>query len=93
MRFQLLTAASLKIAVFWDIAPWCHEVVVSEVRTAYKTLVYFKETKRRYIPKGCNIQEIKCFLEGGKGVFGAFPTNSKNSPNKLAMSLSPSFRM
>jgi hypothetical protein len=70
VRFQVLTAAGMKITAFWDIAH-CNLVVVDRrfrgayclhyqlmetVRTS-ETSVFNKETTRRYIPEGYNLQE------------------------------------
>jgi hypothetical protein len=74
VRFQVLTAASMKMTAIWDVAPcsplnWTD---VSEARTASNiwvmlqavrssvTLVYFKKTTRCYIPDGCNHLNTPC---------------------------------
>jgi hypothetical protein len=35
VRFQVLTAASMKFTVFWDVAPWSNRVVVRRYRGVY----------------------------------------------------------
>jgi hypothetical protein len=73
VRFQVLTASSMKFGVFWDIAP-CSLVGVDRcfrgvlppsserwmmaVRTSAISL-YFNETARRYIPEDFKLDEIK----------------------------------
>jgi hypothetical protein len=76
VRLQVLTAASVKIKAFWDIAPcslfkvdrrfrctYClhHQgVMVEAVRTSEMS-VYSNKTKRRYIPEDSNILLNKKF--------------------------------
>jgi hypothetical protein len=76
MRYQVLTAASMKMIVFWDIAP-CSPVVadhISEVRTASiframmmeavrksETSVYYNETIRRNIPEDYHLYTVTWF--------------------------------
>jgi hypothetical protein len=64
LRFQVLTAASMKITAFWDVAS-CSIVEVPDVSGVYtvsinammmaarasETLVYFNKITRRYIPE------------------------------------------
>jgi hypothetical protein len=58
VRFQVLTAASVKIRVFWDVAPCSHievdrrfrALMMEAVRT-YETSVNFNVTTRQYIPE------------------------------------------
>jgi hypothetical protein len=72
MRFQVLTAASMKAKAFWDIE-LCSlvEVDVSEVLTASiirammmkvvctsETSVYFNETTRPYITESCHLHKL-----------------------------------
>jgi hypothetical protein len=65
MRFQVLTVASLKFRVFWDVAPCSHIEVGRRFRGAYylyhqgddeavrtfETSANFNVTTRRYIPE------------------------------------------
>jgi len=67
VRFQVLTAASMKFRVFWDVAPCSHVEVDRRFRGAYclhhqgalmmeavrtsETSVNFNLTTRRYIPE------------------------------------------
>jgi hypothetical protein len=62
VKFQVLTAASMLVTVFWDVTP-CS--LVSEVLTAsiirtvistYEMSVSFYETKRRNIPEYGHLQ-------------------------------------
>jgi hypothetical protein len=52
MRFQILTAASMKIRAFWaiDIA------LIMEAVSTSETSVYYSETTGRNIPEGSNLQ-------------------------------------
>jgi hypothetical protein len=58
VRFQVLTAASMKFRIFWDVAPCSHvevdrryiALMMEAVRTS-ETSVNFNETTRRYIPE------------------------------------------
>jgi hypothetical protein len=52
MRFQILTAASMKITSFWDTASIIK--AMKAVRTS-ETMVYFNETTWRHIPEGCHL--------------------------------------
>jgi hypothetical protein len=67
VRFQVLTAASMKFRVFWDVAPCSHVEVVRRFCGAYylhhqsalmmeavstsETSVNFNVTTRHYIPE------------------------------------------
>jgi hypothetical protein len=69
VRIQILTAASLKLAAFWDIVPCSPVEVDGRFRGAYsitlkmnrartsETSVYFRRTTRRCIPEGCHLNE------------------------------------
>jgi hypothetical protein len=50
LRFQVITAASVKMTAFWDIS-----LIMEAVRTS-ETSVYFNETTWRYIPEGCYLR-------------------------------------
>jgi hypothetical protein len=58
MRFQVLTAASMKTTAFWDIAPLSLGVgrrfraiaLMMKAVSTSETSVYFNETTQRYIP-------------------------------------------
>jgi hypothetical protein len=69
VRFQALTAASMKFRVFWDIAPCSHVEVDRRLRDAYclhhqgdyavrtsETSVNFNVTTQRYIPKDSELR-------------------------------------
>jgi hypothetical protein len=77
MRYQVLTAASMKMIAFWDIAP-CSPVVadhISEVRTASiirammmmeavrksETSVCYNETTRHNIPEDYHLYTVTWF--------------------------------
>jgi hypothetical protein len=49
VRFQVLTAANMKMIVFWDIVP--SSVVMMEAVSTSETSVNFYQTIRRNIPK------------------------------------------
>jgi hypothetical protein len=62
VRFRFLTAASINMTAFWDVAP-CNLVdvdwrfislIMVAVRTSEKS-VYFNETTRHYIPDICHL--------------------------------------
>jgi hypothetical protein len=71
MRFQVLTAASVKMAAFWDIAPYnpveldrhfrgacCLHHQGTPIMEAVLTSVYLNETTRRYVLEGCHFQQV-----------------------------------
>jgi hypothetical protein len=74
MRAQVLTAATVKIAAFWDIAPcrfvdrrfrgtyYIHgkgdEVLMMEAVCTSETSIYFSETTRCYISVSYNAQDL-----------------------------------
>jgi hypothetical protein len=74
VRFQVLTAASMKFRVFWDVAPCSHVEVYRHFRGAYclhlygtlkmeavctsKTSVNFNVTTWRYIPENSKLHKI-----------------------------------
>jgi hypothetical protein len=75
MTFQILTAVSMKMTAFWDIAPCSVEIDRRlEVRTASiigamteavcisEKLVNFNRTIRRYIPLGWHLQFPCCLF-------------------------------
>jgi hypothetical protein len=62
LRFHVLTAASMKIKISWDVGP-CSlfgvdrrfiALMIEAVRTS-ETSVYSNETMLRYIPEGSNL--------------------------------------
>jgi len=53
LRFQVLTAASIKMAVFWNIAP---NVLIMEALRTSETSVYFNETARHSVTEDCHLQ-------------------------------------
>jgi hypothetical protein len=64
VTFQVLTAANMKITVFWDVAP-CSLVetdrpMMEAVNTS-ETSVNFYETTRRSIPEGCYFHTFICW--------------------------------
>jgi hypothetical protein len=74
VRFQALTAASMKFRVFWDVAP-CSLVEFSRrFRGTYclhpqsdeysssETSVKFNETTRPYIPEDSKLKILKMFV-------------------------------
>jgi hypothetical protein len=69
MRFQVLTAASMKFRVFWDVAP-CSPVKVDRrfialmmeaVRTS-ETSVNFNVTTLHYIPEDSKLHNCNTFF-------------------------------
>jgi hypothetical protein len=71
VRFQVITAASMKFRVFWDVAPCSHAEVYGRFRGAYciirvmmelvrtsETSVNFNVTTRRCIPEDTKLREI-----------------------------------
>jgi hypothetical protein len=64
VRFQVLTAASVRMTAFWDIAP-CSITEADCFRSMYclhhqgKTLVNFYETTWCNIPEGCHLHLFK----------------------------------
>jgi hypothetical protein len=50
LGFEVLTAASMKVAVFWVVAP------CSLVLAASETMVNFYQTTRRYNPEGSHLR-------------------------------------
>jgi hypothetical protein len=59
VRFQVLTAASMKFRVFWGVAPCNHVEVylmMAAVHTS-ETSVNFNVTTRRYIPEDTKFQQ------------------------------------
>jgi hypothetical protein len=60
MRFQVLTAASMKMLVFWDMAQFSlveveRIVLIMQTVSTSETSVYFIETTRRNISEGSNL--------------------------------------
>jgi hypothetical protein len=55
LRFQVLTAASTKIA-FWDIAPCSFVALIVEAVSTSETSVNFCENTRRNNSEGCYLQ-------------------------------------
>jgi hypothetical protein len=51
VRFQVLTAAGMKMTAFWDIAPCHHSFLMIEVVSTSKTSVDFYETIRHFFPR------------------------------------------
>jgi hypothetical protein len=69
LRFQVLTTASMKIKISWDVGPRSPfgvdrrfiALMVEAVRTS-ETSVYSNETMLRYIPEGSNLLYFWIFL-------------------------------
>jgi hypothetical protein len=84
VRFQVLTAASMKMTAFFNIAPCSLEVdqrfialVMQGVRTS-ETSVYFNESTRRYIPESCHLQFISRSIKVHDNFWrGSIPEGSK----------------
>jgi hypothetical protein len=51
VRFQVLTAASMKITVFWDVASCSLIAVMMEAVSTSETLINFYKTARCNVPK------------------------------------------
>jgi hypothetical protein len=70
VRFHVITAAIIKMRVFWDIAPCSLDdldrrfrqfiVLMMQVVRISETSVCFNETTRRYIPENCHLIYIFC---------------------------------
>jgi hypothetical protein len=71
-RFQALTAACMKMTVFWNIAPYSlvevdrrfrgcclNDQLTVEAVHISKTSVYFNETTKSCISESCHLQDIK----------------------------------
>jgi hypothetical protein len=69
VRFQVFTAASMKMAAFWDVAPCslvevyrrfrraCYPIIaLLEAASTSETSLNFYQTKWRYIPKDSQVQ-------------------------------------
>jgi hypothetical protein len=82
VRFQALTAASMKIRVSWYIA-----LMIEALRTS-ETSVYSNKPTRRYIPESSNIQ-IKIWSQCMWVLCSMTPctSNSKNVRRKNATEL------
>jgi hypothetical protein len=57
--FEVLTAGSMKMAVFWVVAP-CRALMM-EAESTSETSVNFYQTTRRYNPEDSNLQVMNCF--------------------------------
>jgi hypothetical protein len=69
VRFQVLTAASMKMTAFWNTAPCSLVEVDRRFRGAYclhqgtsETFVYFNETTRSCIPESCPFNLASVFV-------------------------------
>jgi hypothetical protein len=75
VRFQYLTAASMKVTFFWDIAPcalvlvdqcfggnYCHHQIalIMETVSTYETSVNFYDSTGRNIPESSHPQTSRC---------------------------------
>jgi hypothetical protein len=63
VKFQILTAASMKMTVLWDVVPCSLVVIYRRFRGAYgiiraKTRVYFNKITQCYIPNEMSFQYI-----------------------------------
>jgi hypothetical protein len=56
VRFQVVTAASMKLPAIWDITP-CS---LTEIVLNSETSVYFNETSRRCIPEDWHLHVQLC---------------------------------
>jgi hypothetical protein len=54
--YEVLTAASMKMAVFWVVAPCSLVEVMMEAARTSETLVYFYQTTRHYNPEDCHLR-------------------------------------
>jgi hypothetical protein len=56
VRFQILTAASIKMTVFWDVVPYSLVVTLMiEAVSTSKTSVNFYQTTQRIIPEDSHL--------------------------------------
>jgi hypothetical protein len=78
VRFQVLTATSMKFRVFWDVAPCSHVDVNRRFRGSTLTSINFNVTTRRYIPEDSinrvhilrnMISQIKIFVNSSVKLF------------------------
>jgi hypothetical protein len=58
VRFQVLTAESMRMIVFWDAAPCSLIVLLMEAASTSETSVNFYETTRRNIPEDSHLHKI-----------------------------------
>jgi hypothetical protein len=57
LRLQVLTAASMKVTVFWDIAPYSLMIaLMMEAVSTSETSVNLYQTARRNIPEDSHLQ-------------------------------------
>jgi hypothetical protein len=66
--FEVLTAVSMKIAVFWVVAPCIIRLMMEAARTS-ETLVNFYQTTRCYNPEDSNLH----FFHGSTVLEGPWP--------------------
>jgi hypothetical protein len=63
MRFQVLTAATVKMAVFWNVAPRSLAIaLMMETESTAETLVNFYQITRRNIPEDSDLHVISYFV-------------------------------
>jgi hypothetical protein len=55
VRFEVLTAVSTKMAVFWVVVPCSLVALMMEAARTSETLVNFYQTTRRYNPKDSHL--------------------------------------
>jgi hypothetical protein len=71
VRFQVLTAASMKLRVFWDVTPCSHEVDRRFTVHTSETLFHFNVTIQCYIPEDskhhgfCSVVALKVAMFSG----------------------------
>jgi hypothetical protein len=67
VRFKVLTAVSMKVIAFWDIAPCSLITLMMESVCTSETVVCSKETTQCYIPEGylhtCHRENLKYHFE------------------------------
>jgi hypothetical protein len=69
VRFQVLTAASVEMTAFWDIARVISLKQMLEAVCTSETSVYFNKTTLGYIPQGCHLQNYEENILGQEKIY------------------------
>jgi hypothetical protein len=63
VEFEVLTAVSTKITVFWVVAPCSLVALMMEAARTSETLVNFYQTTRRYNPESSHLRLLLLFYK------------------------------